>query len=99
MATATVKNKTLKQKTAEAKDKMKSKISKAKQEFKDFKARLKEANQIGYKSGANDYDKLPKGRGVRVSATAGYNSALKDSAKREKLSNKLGGTKNGKGKK
>ena len=99
MTTATVKNKTLKQKTAQAKDKMKSKISKAKQEFKDFKARLKEANGIGYTSGANDYAKLPKGRGVRASATVGYNKALKDSAKHEKLGNKIKGANNAKGKK
>lgn len=95
----TSKIKTLKQKAAEAKGKMKSKIVKAKQEYKAFKEHLKEASRIGYKSGVNDYYKLPKGRGMRASATVGYGIALKDSAKHEKLGDKIRGTNNAKGKK
>ena len=100
MATkALKKEKTAKEKLSEAKAKMDKKISDAKKEYADFKARIQKAKEVGYRSGAKDAEILPKGKGVIGTAKKSYGQALKDSNKRDKLNDKLKGNNNGKSKK
>lgn len=104
MAATTANKKTAKQvmtetkvKLSDAKDKMKRKIKSAKDSYKAYKQNIKLANKIGYSSGANDYDKLPKGNGVIGAAKKSYGKALSDGQKSYKLNTKLSeGRKNGK---
>lgn len=100
MATATAKvnsrvkpEKTTKEKLVDAKNKMNEKIRSAKESYKTYKQNIKQAEKTGYRSGARDYNDLPKGVGVKRHATKGYSKAFKDSIKRDKLSAKLAGKK------
>ena len=103
-ATATVKKgnfkQTLKEQTKKAKenlkksiDKANAKIVEAKATYKETQKNIKIAKKIGYATGADVYDKLPKGKGVINSATNGFKGALKDSAQKEKLNKRLKGGK------
>ena len=96
MATATANSKkTVKQKLATAKAKMKEEIAAGKkmiedgkQKFKKYKEKLKVVKNVGYASGQQDYKKLPKVAGAKLAATTGYNNALKDTGKIDKLQKK-----------
>lgn len=89
MATTVAKKDTLGNKLARAKNTMQEKIRSAKAEYKEKKEKLKKAHKIGYDSGAKDYEKIPKGKGMINKAGKGYSKALKDSSKHEQLSKKL----------
>ena len=80
---------TLSDKLSRAKNKMQEKIRSAKAEYKEQKEKLKKSYKVGYDSGAKDYDKIPKGKGMIQKAGKGYSKALKDSSKHEQLSKKL----------
>ena len=93
-----LREKTTQEKLSEAKAKMDKKISDAKKEYADFKARLQKAKEVGYTSGVKDYDKMPKGRGMILTAQKNYGDAMRDIRKKDNLNNKInsGGKKNGK---
>ena len=76
-------------KLAKAKTSMQEKIRIARAEYKEKKQKLKKSYKVGYDSGAKDYDKIPKGKGMIQKAGKGYSKALKDSTKHEQLSKKL----------
>lgn len=83
--------KTAKEQISEAKKKMQAKIRSAKESYKEYKKNVTLAQKTGYNSGARDYNVLPKGKGVKASATKGYKKAFSDSAKRDSLNKKLKG--------
>lgn len=68
---------------------LRERVKKSKQEATVRRQKKKHAERIGYSSGANDYETLPKVKGATACAKKGYDHALKDGTKRDKFNKRL----------
>lgn len=80
---------TVGQRIDKAKEKMNNRIAKAKQDFKEYKAKIKYAQKVGYDSGKRDIEKLPEAIGVNLMAQKSYGEALRDGKKVKKIQKKM----------